>query len=255
MRFVFVILFLCCLSTSWATGHCDGLNGDLKKLASDYLDAMKSLSNTLMTTPNITPNVKPDISKVQKAVDATNTLMVKCKKDDLDKHNASQSIKSILHKVSALDKDLQKMGTFDNGALNTARINAVEKSNAFMASLLWVHEEGTAKTKKAAKAKKPSKAKKSSKTKKPGKFKKATKAKEPKQKKKVKTKKVVKAKKTDVEEVEEEAEAEAEEDSDAESTEEVEISDDDDSTVDDASSDEEPVDEETEEDPETDEEE
>ncbi len=144
MRFLFVILFLCSSSTSWSAEHYEKRKGGLQKLAADYLDAMKTLSNTLMTTPGVTPKVKPDIIKAEKLNKATNILMTKYKGDKLGEDKASKIIKTILCGVRGLDKDLQKMGTFDNGALNTARINAVQRSNRLMAMLLRVSEVNAA---------------------------------------------------------------------------------------------------------------
>jgi hypothetical protein len=128
MRLLLAILFLCSLSAE----NCKNLKSDLNDLAREYSEAMKVLSTNLMTTPGVIIKVKPDLNKVQKIVDATNTLVKKCNKSD----DISQNVKDIYHGLKAIDKDLQVMGTFDNANINKLRINAIVESTKFIAMLL-----------------------------------------------------------------------------------------------------------------------
>lgn len=135
MRILFLLLMLFVLPSAWPESVCKNLNGDLEKSASTYHDCMKSLSDTLMTTPNVTTKINPDINKVQKVKKEISNLVRGCKNDDGDEDDISQKIKDVLSKIKELDLDLQKMGTFDNGVVNTARISAIEKSNNLIAVL------------------------------------------------------------------------------------------------------------------------
>ncbi len=128
MRLLLAILFLCSLSAE----NCKNLKSDLNELAREYSEAMKVLSTNLMTTPGVIIKVKPDLNKVQKIVDATNTLVKKCNKSA----DISQNVKDIYHGLKALDKDLQVMGTFDNSSINKLRIDAIGESTKFIALLL-----------------------------------------------------------------------------------------------------------------------
>ncbi len=96
---------------------------------------MKTLSDTLMTTANVTTKINPDISKAQKFKKEISDLVKGCKDSDGDEDDMSEKIEAPLAEIKELDVDLQKMGTFENGLVNTARISAIEKSNSLIALL------------------------------------------------------------------------------------------------------------------------
>ena len=122
---------------------CDNIE-NLEKLTADYLDTIKNLSSTLRTTPN-TRMVKLDVNNVEAITSAANVLATKCKNSGyLDE---DEEAKNILDKIKEEDTNLQKMGNFDNGALNTARINAIAKSNGLMGLLLNFDKDGEDKAK------------------------------------------------------------------------------------------------------------
>lgn len=138
MQILFLLLILFVLPSSWPASVCKNLNGDLEKLASTYHDSMKTLSDTLMTTANVTTKINPDINKAQKVKKEISDLVKGCKdaKDaDVDEDDICEKIEAVLAEIKELDADLQKMGTFDNGVVNTVRISAIEKSNSLIAVL------------------------------------------------------------------------------------------------------------------------
>jgi hypothetical protein len=135
VRILFFLLLLFGLPNSWPASLCENFNSDLKKLASTYYDRMKTLSDTLMTSANVTTKINPDISEAKNVQKGISDLVNGCKGDDNEEDELSQKIEDVLSEVKELDADLQKMGTFDNLAVNTARINAIEKSNKLIASL------------------------------------------------------------------------------------------------------------------------
>lgn len=135
MRILFLLLLLFWLPNSWSATVCESLNSDLEKLASTYYDCAKTLSDTLMTSANVTTKINPDISKAKNVQKGISDLVNACKGDDNEEDELSQKIEDVLSEIKELDADLQKMGTFDNVAVNTARINAIQKSNGLIASL------------------------------------------------------------------------------------------------------------------------
>ncbi len=138
-----MVFFICVVSTTLLADICDNIE-NLEKLTADYLDTIKNLSSTLKTTPN-TRMVNLDVNNVEAIASASNVLATKCKSNGyLDE---DKEAKNIFSKIKEEDTNLQKMGNFDNGALNTARINAIAKSNGLMGLLLNFDKDGVDKEK------------------------------------------------------------------------------------------------------------
>lgn len=126
------------LSKICADNVCEGDVYDLKQLGLEYEKAVKTLSNTLMTTVNASVSVKPDVKKAKDVQKKIHDLVSVCKKNNVNEDDLTIKAVDILKEVKKADLDLQKMGTFENIALNTARINAIDKSNKLIGVLLGI---------------------------------------------------------------------------------------------------------------------
>lgn len=123
----------------FADSVCDSVNGNIKQLGVDYLNATKNLSNTLMTTANVSVSVKPDVKKAEDLQKEISSLETSCKSGKSDEDEIIEAASKIAEEAKEPDLVLQKMGIFENVALNTARINAIDKSNKLIGSLLMLN--------------------------------------------------------------------------------------------------------------------
>ena len=119
MRFFFITILG--LANLFADSVCDSVNGNIKQLGVDYLNATKNLSNTLMTTANVSVSVKPDVKKAETLQKEIGSLETSCKSGKSDEDEIIEAASKIAEEAKEPDLVLQKMGTFNNVALNTAR--------------------------------------------------------------------------------------------------------------------------------------
>lgn len=135
----FFLITILGLVNLFADSVCDSVNGNIKQLGLDYLNATKNLSNTLMTTANVSVSVKPDVKKAEDLQKEISSLETSCKSGKSDEDEIIEAAFKIAEEAKEPDLVLQKMGIFENVALNTARINAIDKSNKLIGSLLMLN--------------------------------------------------------------------------------------------------------------------
>ena len=142
MRLVFTIIFFINLPSVCSGTICEGINKDLALLAKSYSESVKTFSNTLMTTANVSIATKPDVKNAESIRDKVSALVSSCKKGDANENELPDAISEILELSKKQDLDFQKMGIFENVALNSARINSVIESNKLIGALLRLEANG-----------------------------------------------------------------------------------------------------------------